>query len=63
MNPQIKIIIDAKGNVTVAPQGIKGDSCLTATKAIEEALGKTVKSEPTQEMAERPTDAQAYYQA
>lgn len=41
---QIKIHIDAEGQITVDTAGYKGASCREATRAIEEALG-TVNNE------------------
>ncbi len=35
----IEIVINAKGEVTFQVKGVKGGSCLTETKFLEQALG------------------------
>ncbi len=42
---EIKIEIDAEGNVTLNVNGIQGNTCLTETKKLEEALGLVEKRE------------------
>ena len=38
----IEIVINAKGEVTFQVKGVKGGSCLTETKFLEQALGGDV---------------------
>jgi hypothetical protein len=48
-----KIVVKInKGQVTVTPEGFKGESCKNATAALEKALGKVVSDTPTSEMYE-----------
>lgn len=49
---KIKITVDRDGNATVEAFGFKGRSCLAATKAIEDALGKVKSRKEKPEMAE-----------
>jgi hypothetical protein len=37
---QITVIIDKQGGSTIEASGFTGDSCLKATRSLEEALGK-----------------------
>lgn len=49
----IRIRFDKKGNSTTTAEGFKGDACLKATSAFEEALGPQVgPRENTAEMYE-----------
>lgn len=46
---EIIVTVDTHGQVTIAPKGYKGKSCLEATKQIEEALGIAGKRNHTAE--------------
>ena len=41
MNHRIHVRISASGEITVEAEGVQGKGCEAATKAIEEALGKS----------------------
>jgi len=50
-----KIVVKIhKGEVTVTPEGYKGETCKDATKLIEKALGKVVSDQATTEAFETP---------
>ena len=50
-----KIVVKInKGQVTVTPEGYKGETCKDATKLIEKALGKVTSDTPTAEAFETP---------
>ncbi len=44
---ELEITIDSQGHVTVHVRGISGPRCLEATRALQEALGETVRVEKT----------------
>lgn len=46
---KIILNIDQAGNVTVETKGIKGKSCVDASRFIEEALGNTTELKRTSE--------------
>lgn len=47
---KITIIVDGQGQTKVEASGFSGRECLDATRAIEEAIGKTFKREDKPEM-------------
>lgn len=49
---EVTITIKPDGTTQVGVRCVKGKSCQDITKAIEQALGKTVKDDPTSEMKE-----------
>ena len=56
---EVEVIIASDGTVTMQVRGIKGDACLTATHALEQALGgEVVAREMTAEAYERPETTQ-----
>lgn len=44
---EIILTVDSDGRSSVETKGFKGKACLQASKFLEDALGKTVKSELT----------------
>lgn len=46
------------GGVTIEVDGVKGEQCSLITKDLERRLGQVVSDTPTEEMYERPVDAQ-----
>ena len=50
---EIFITINPDGNVTIRTKGFKGKSCLKATEALEEALGKVSERKLTSEYYEQ----------
>ncbi len=46
---QIEITIGPDGTVRLETKGLKGQSCLAETEALEKALGKVVRREKTSE--------------
>lgn len=46
---QIIVVIDEEGSTTIEVKGVKGPSCLTITKALEDALGRTTSRATTKE--------------
>jgi hypothetical protein len=53
----VNVIIHPDGRVEIQVCGVKGESCLEVTKAVEEALGNKVKRELTSEMYETETES------
>lgn len=49
---QIIVVIDEEGSTTIEVKGVKGPSCLTITKALEDALGRTTSRTNTKEYRE-----------
>ena len=45
----VEVVIDPKGNVTIAATGFRGAACEQATKEIEEALGTVTSKKKTPE--------------
>lgn len=45
--PEVIVNVDADGNVKVEAQGVRGSSCAALTRAIEQAIGTTVKDQKT----------------
>jgi hypothetical protein len=54
MSEKMIIEIDETGTVQLTVKGVKGKACKNVSKQIEEALGRTTKSVPTNEMKEKP---------
>lgn len=50
---KIWVEIKANGDTTVSVAGVKGPSCVEATRDIELALGKTIEDKKTPEFNER----------
>lgn len=48
----IEVTIDPNGGVKIAGVGFKGAACEQATRALEQALGRTVTDERTSEFYE-----------
>jgi len=48
----IEVIISADGGVKISGVGFSGSACEAATRALEEALGRTVESHRTSEFYE-----------
>jgi len=48
----IVVEIDEEGSATIEVKGVKGPSCLTITKALEDALGRTTSRTTTKEYRE-----------
>ncbi len=46
---QIEITIDPDGTVHLETKGLKGQSCLEETRALEKAIGKVTRREKTSE--------------
>lgn len=55
MNEQMQIIIriQPNGEVQVEVEGVKGESCLTLTKLLEEKLGQVIERQLTSEYYEQ----------
>jgi len=51
---KLRIKIPVKGNPEIKVEGISGSGCKSLTAGLEKALGKTVKSEPTNEFYQEP---------
>lgn len=49
---EVTITVNPDGSTQVGVRCVKGKTCTDITKAIEKALGKTVKDAPTSEMQE-----------
>jgi len=49
---EIELLVHPDGTVEMITHGLKGQSCLTETEALEKALGKTVEREKTREYYE-----------
>ena len=47
---KIRVRIKNDGTTQVSAEGVKGSSCQALTKSIEDALGKVVSDEETEEM-------------
>lgn len=58
MNQVVKVEINENGEVTVSVEGIQGSSCTDVTKTIETALGKTTKSNKTDDYYKQPKKTQ-----
>lgn len=56
---QVIVNIDAQGNTTVEAKGVQGSGCAALTRAIEEALGKTVTDQKKAEFFQQQRAAQA----
>jgi len=52
---EMKIIISKDGKVTIDVEGVKGSSCKSLTKALEKALGTTVKDKKKSEYYQQDT--------
>ena len=50
---EIKVVIGKGGKINLGIEGIKGATCNELTKKLEEALGKTVESDNTNEYYEQ----------
>lgn len=58
MDETLKIAVSPKGRVSVEVIGGRGESCLDATRAIEEALGDVVERRKKPEFYQVTTNAQ-----
>lgn len=57
---EIEVIVDADGQVRLEVRGVKGEACLAATAALEQALGGcVVRRELTAEASEPATETGA----
>jgi len=52
MDEIIEVVIDKDGGVKISGVGFSGAACEAATRALEEALGRTVESHRTSEFYE-----------
>ncbi len=52
----IEIIIDAKGQARLETKGYSGDSCRDASRFIENALGQSLRDQPTTESHQLSTE-------
>ena len=52
MDEIIEVVIDKDGGVKISGFGFSGAACEAATRALEEALGRTVESPRTSEFYE-----------
>jgi hypothetical protein len=50
---EIKIVVGKGGKINFGVSGVKGASCRELTKKLEEALGKSVESDNTDEYYEQ----------
>jgi hypothetical protein len=51
---ELEITIGADGQVRIVTHGLKGQECLTETKALESALGRVTRREKTREFYQQP---------
>ena len=51
---EIEITIDKEGNISYEVKGIKGKSCIEATKFLDESLGEVVERKHSREFYEHP---------
>ena len=54
---QLEVVIGVDGQVRLITHGLKGESCLDETKALEKALGKVTRREKTAEFYEKAKNA------
>jgi len=54
---EIEVVIGADGNVRLETHGLKGQSCLAETSALEKALGRVVRREKTREFYQQTASA------
>lgn len=59
MAHRIKISVSKAGQAKVSVEGVAGETCKDVSRAIENALGKTISDEHTAEYQESPEIAQA----
>ena len=52
MAKKIIVTVDAEGKTTIATSGFAGSECLTATMALEKALGVTTDDTKTREFSQ-----------
>lgn len=62
MNKTIEIIVNSKGETTVATRGFAGSSCRDASRFIEQALGQRLDEQLTAEFHQSQTVEQAQQQ-
>jgi len=55
---QIKVVISPEGDITITPEGFKGEACKSATANLERALGSKVNDTDTAELYEREEQRQ-----
>lgn len=56
---EVEVVIAPDGTVSMKVLGIKGDACLLATRALEQALGgEVIERELTAEAYEQPQNAE-----
>jgi DUF2997 family protein len=54
---EIEVVIGADGTVKIKTHGLRGESCVEETKALEQALGKVERREKTREYYEQAVKA------
>jgi hypothetical protein len=50
---EIEVLIGADGTVRIKTHGLKGEACIEATKALEQAVGRVERREKTREYYEQ----------
>lgn len=53
---EIEVVIGPDGAVRLETRGLKGQSCLAETQALEKALGRVVRREKTREFWQQAQD-------
>jgi DUF2997 family protein len=56
---EIEVTLSPEGEVRLVTHGLKGQSCVAETEALEKALGAVTKRERTSEFYQRATAASA----
>jgi exosome complex RNA-binding protein Rrp4 len=54
---EIEVVIGADGMVRIKTHGLRGESCIEETKALEQAVGKVERREKTREYYEQASSA------
>jgi hypothetical protein len=54
---EIEVVITPEGEVRLTTHGLKGQSCLSETEALEKALGRVVQREKTSEFYQQDAGA------
>jgi hypothetical protein len=50
---EIEVVIGADGQVKLVTHGLKGETCMEETRALEQAVGKVTRREKTAEFYEK----------